>query len=185
VDDGADADVVGGYARFARDSGIRMTFFVTGGFPGWTEHAAVLRPLVDSGQVQLGNHTWTHPWLTRIGSAAVARELNRNRMFLKNTFGVDATPFYRPPYGAHDETVDAVAADLGYRAVTMWYGSLSDSGLVTQDYIVKMAHLYFKPQALVIGHANHPPVTHVYPQLLDIIKARKLRTVTLNDVFLP
>ncbi len=36
----------------------------------------------------------------------------------------------------------------------------------------------------MIGHLNHPPVTHVYAQLVDIIRARQLRTVTLNDVFL-
>jgi peptidoglycan/xylan/chitin deacetylase (PgdA/CDA1 family) len=183
VDDGADANVVGAYAAFARDTGIRLTFFVTGGFPGWTEHAAVLRPLVDSGQVQLGNHTWTHPWLTRLSPAGVAEELNRNKAFLRNTFGVDGTPFYRPPYGAHNETVRRVAGDLGYRATTMWYGSLADSGLVKEQFIVHMAKQYFNPQAIVIGHANHPPVTRVYPQLVELIRSRNLRTVTLNDVF--
>jgi len=35
----------------------------------------------------------------------------------------------------------------------------------------------------VIGHLNHPPVTEVYDQLLDVIRSRKLRTVTLDDVF--
>jgi hypothetical protein len=39
------------------------------------------------------------------------------------------------------------------------------------------------PQHIVIGHANFPAVTHVYPQLLDILKQRGLRTVTLQDVF--
>jgi hypothetical protein len=36
----------------------------------------------------------------------------------------------------------------------------------------------------VIGHLNHAPVTHVYGQLVDIIRSRRLHTVTLNDVFL-
>ena len=39
-------------------------------------------------------------------------------------------------------------------------------------------------QNIVIGHLNHLPVTHVYPALVDIIRSRNLRTVTLNDVFL-
>ena len=67
---------------------------------------------------------------------------------------------------------------------TLWSGSLSDSTLITEEYIVKMADEYFTPQAIVIGHLNHLPVTHVYPQLVDIIRERNLRTVTLNDVFL-
>jgi hypothetical protein len=47
-----------------------------------------------------------------------------------------------------------------------------------------MADQFFTPQNIVIGHLNHAPVTHVYGQLVDIIRARRLRTVTLNDVFL-
>ncbi|HET9891206.1 MAG TPA: polysaccharide deacetylase family protein, partial [Mycobacterium sp.] len=81
-------------------------------------------------------------------------------------------------------TVDAVAADLGYKVPTLWSGSLSDSTLITEDYIVQMADQYFTPQAIVIGHLNHLPVTHVYPQLVDFIRDRNLRTVTLNDIFL-
>lgn len=47
-----------------------------------------------------------------------------------------------------------------------------------------MADRYFTPRTIVLGHLNHLPVTHVYEQLVDIIRARNLRTVTLNDVFL-
>jgi hypothetical protein len=47
-----------------------------------------------------------------------------------------------------------------------------------------MAETYFNPRAIVIGHLNHLPVTNRYGQLLDIIRARNLRTVTLDDVLL-
>ncbi len=53
-----------------------------------------------------------------------------------------------------------------------------------EDRIVTMAEKYFTPGAIVIGHLNHLPVTHVYGQLVDIIRDRRLRTVTLDDVFL-
>jgi hypothetical protein len=46
-----------------------------------------------------------------------------------------------------------------------------------------MAETYFRPQNIVIGHLNHQPVTHVYGRLVDLIRDRGLRTVTLNDVF--
>lgn len=185
VDDGADADVVGAYIKFAQDTGARFTFFVTAGYSSWTTHRDALRPLVDSGQIQLGNHTWNHPALTKLSAAAVADQLARTKTFLHNTFGVDGTPFYRPPYGYHDATVDRVAADHGYTVPTMWYGSLSDSSIITPDYLVKMARQYFNPQAIVIGHANHPAVMQCYNQMTDIIKQRNLSMVTLNDVTLP
>jgi peptidoglycan-N-acetylglucosamine deacetylase len=185
VDDGVDTDVVRLYTQFAKDTGVRLTYFVNGTYRSWTDNLALLRPLVESGQIQLGNHTWSHPNLTKLPASRVAQQISRNDEFLKTTFGVDARPYLRPPYGRHNSTVDAVAADLGYTAITLWSGSLSDSTVVTEDYIVEEARRYFTGQAIVIGHLNHPPVTHVYEQLRDLIRARNLRTVTLNDVFLP
>ncbi|MCR5979175.1 polysaccharide deacetylase family protein [Gordonia jinghuaiqii] len=183
VDDGASPEVIGAYVKFAQDTGARFTFFVTGSFDGWTEHRAELRPLVESGQIQLGNHTWSHPALTELSARGVADELGRTKRFLKNEFGVDGTPYYRPPFGYHDAAVDAVAADLGYTMPTLWYGSLSDSGLITEKYLIQCARKYFRPQSIIIGHANHDPVTKVYPKLVEIIRHRKLRMVTLDDYF--
>jgi peptidoglycan/xylan/chitin deacetylase (PgdA/CDA1 family) len=183
LDDGVNTDVVRLYTQFARDTGVRLTYFVNGMYRSWADNLALLRPLVESGQIQLGNHTWSHPNLTKVSASRVAQEISRNDEFLKSTFGVAARPYLRPPYGRHNATVDAVAADLGYTAITLWSGSLSDSTVVTDDYIVQMARRYFTGQAIVLGHLNHLPVTHVYGQFCDLIRARNLRTVTLNDVF--
>jgi peptidoglycan/xylan/chitin deacetylase (PgdA/CDA1 family) len=184
LDDGVNSEVVRAYTQLAKDTGIRLTYFVNGIYNSWTENKALLRPLVESGQIQLGNHTWSHPDLTTLTKTKIAEQLTRNDDFLKKTYGVGAKPYFRPPYAKHDGAVDAVAADLGYTVPTLWSGSLSDSTLITEDYIVQMADKYFTPQDIVIGHLNHAPVTHVYGQLVDIIRSRNLRTVTLNDVFL-
>lgn len=183
VDDGVNSEVVRAYTQFAKDTGVRLTFFVNGVYDSWTQNQDVLRPLVDSGQIQLGNHTWSHPDLTSLSKQDVASQLRRNDEFLKKTYGIGAKPYWRPPYAKRNATVDAVAADLGYTVPVLWSGSLSDSTLITEDYIVQMAEQYFTPQSIVIGHLNHLPVTHVYPQLVDIIRSRNLRSVTLNDVF--
>ena len=184
LDDGVSSEVVRAYTQFAKDTGARLTYFVNGVYNSWTDNLAHLRPLVESGQIQLGNHTWSHPDLTTLSKSDIAQQLTRNDEFLKKTYGVGAKPYYRPPYAKRNAAVDAVAADLGYKVPTLWSGSLSDSTLITEEYILKMADEYFTPQSIVIGHLNHPPVTHVYAQLVDIIRERNLRTVTLNDVFL-
>jgi peptidoglycan/xylan/chitin deacetylase (PgdA/CDA1 family) len=184
VDDGVDTEVVRLYTQFAKDTGVRLTYFVTAVFRSWTENADLLRPLVESGQIQLANHTWTHPDLTKLSPSQIADELRSTDTFLRNTYGVDAAPYFRPPYGHHNAVVNAVAADLGYQVPTLWCGDLRDSASLSENQIVKMADESFTPQNIVIGHLNHPAVTHVYGQLVDIIRARRLRTVTLNDVFL-
>ena len=142
-----------------------------------------LRPLVASGQIQLGNHTWSHPDLSTLPDAEVSAELSRNHEFLTDTFGVDARPYFRPPFGVHDNRVDALAADLGYSVPTTWYGSLSDSGLISEQQVIDFATEWFLPQHIVIGHLNFPPVTNVFPQLRALLHERGLTCVTLNDVF--
>ena len=183
LDDGVNTDVVRAYTQFAKDSGVRLTYFLNGRYASWTDNRDLLRPLVEAGQIQLGNHTWSHPDLTTLPKDQVVEQLRRNHQFLMTNYGVDARPYYRPPYGSHNPVVDGVAAELGYSVPTMWAGSLEDQNVIPEDEIVKMATKYFNPQAIVIGHLNHLPVTHVYDQLLDLIRARNLRTVTLNDVF--
>jgi peptidoglycan/xylan/chitin deacetylase (PgdA/CDA1 family) len=183
VDDGTSTEVVAAFAAFAADSGVRLTFFPNGRYRSWTDNAAALRPLVESGQVACGNHTWSHPDLTTLGDAAVAEELRRNRDFLRTTLGVLDTPFYRPPYGAHDERVDRIAADLGHPTVALWNGTLGDSRVIGAAQLLAAARQWFTDQRIVVGHANHPTVTTVYGNLLALLAERGLRTVTLADVW--
>ena len=184
LDDGVDTGVLSGYCQLARDTGIRLTMFVTGVFSSWTDNRATLLPLVESGQVQLGNHTWIHPDLTKLTGSRIADELRHTDQFLRDTFGVDATPYYRPPYGAYNDLVQSVAADLGYTETALWNGNLGDDQILVPRDIVANAQRYYTPNSVVIAHLNHPPVTTVYHELVELIRDRNLRTVTFNDVFL-
>jgi peptidoglycan/xylan/chitin deacetylase (PgdA/CDA1 family) len=183
VDDGGSSEVVRLYTEFARKTGMRITFFLNGSLASWTENAEALRPLVQSGQVQLANHTWSHPNLKKLPDAGIAHELMRNDDFIQKTYGVDPKPYFRPPFGYHDERVDRVAAGLGYTTPTLWYGSLSDSGLITEQQLKGFADQWMLPQHIVIGHANFLPVTHCFDYLVELMRARSLQPVTLNDVF--
>jgi len=182
IDDGTSVAVVGAFAQFCQDSGTRLTFFVNGVNSSWSVNAPALRPMVDSGQIQMGNHTWSHPYLNRIRHSAVADQLSRNADFLKNTYGTDGTPYWRPPYGVHNADIDRVAADLGYTTITLWSGDIGNP-VSDESSLIAAASKSFQPQQIVIGHANLPTVTHCFPQLLDLIHSRNLQTVTLNDVF--
>jgi peptidoglycan/xylan/chitin deacetylase (PgdA/CDA1 family) len=183
IDDGTSSEVVAAFATLAAHTGIRLTFFPNGCYRSWSESAPALRPLVDSGQVAFGNHTWSHPDLTTLGDAEVAEEIRRNQVFLRSTFGVRETPFLRPPYGAHDQRTDRIAADLGHPTIAMWNGTLDDSRVLTAGELLAAARQWFTAQTIVVGHANRPTVTTVYGQLLDLIRERHLQTVTLADVW--
>ncbi|WP_196716570.1 polysaccharide deacetylase family protein [Actinomyces trachealis] len=183
IDDGADASVVDAYLDFAKASGVRLTFFVTSSYPGWEACKDKMRPLVESGQVQLGNHTVTHAGLTSLSEAGIIEELSGCETFLNQTYGVTGAPFVRPPYGYRSRWTDSVCAKLGYTAPTMWYGSFGDSGLLTEEVLLGEARKWLLAQHVVIGHANFPTVTHLYGQIIEILRERSLLTATLDDVF--
>jgi peptidoglycan/xylan/chitin deacetylase (PgdA/CDA1 family) len=56
---GEHADVAA-IGQFCAATGMRLTFFANGDNDSWTINAPLLRPMVASGQIQLGNHTWSH-----------------------------------------------------------------------------------------------------------------------------
>jgi peptidoglycan/xylan/chitin deacetylase (PgdA/CDA1 family) len=183
VDDGASVPVVGAFAQFCQDTGTRLTFFVNGANSSWSVNAPALRPMVDSGQVQMANHSWSHPYLNRLALGAVDDQIRRNADFLRSFYGADGTPFFRPPYGVHNADIDRVAAGQGYTTITMWSGDVGDSRPENETSLIANAGKSFQPQQIVLSHANLPTITHCYFQLLDIIHSRNLQTVTLNDVF--
>jgi peptidoglycan/xylan/chitin deacetylase (PgdA/CDA1 family) len=182
IDDGTNTEVVAAFVTLAARTGIRLTFFPNGRYRSWQDNAAALRPLVDSGQVALGNHTWSHPDVTTLDDRALTEEIRRNQQFLWSTYGV-RTPFFRPPYGAHNARTDAVAADLGHPTIALWNGTLDDGTVVSPAQLVAAARRWFTPGRIVIGHANHRPVAAVFGELLGLVEERKLQTVTLADVW--
>jgi len=183
IDDGTSPDVVAAYAQMAESTGNRMTFFLNGNQPAWTSQAQRLRPFVSSGQIQLGNHTWSHPDLRSLSVRGIQDQLQRNEDFIQTTYGVSAKPFYRPPFGYIDARVRNAASAIGYTAPTLWYGSLSDSSVLTSDQIVQFGDQWFGAGRVVIAHANHPGVIGAMQRLVDLVAQRGLRTVTLRDVF--
>lgn len=126
----------------------------------------------------------THPpRITSLPLSAVADQIRRNADFLRNTYGLDGTPFFRPPYGLHSADTDRVAADLGYSTIALWSATIGDSKPEDAQQLVRLAESNFRPQQIILGHANLPPITGTNSQLLDVINQRGLQTVTLADVF--
>jgi peptidoglycan/xylan/chitin deacetylase (PgdA/CDA1 family) len=183
IDDGSNGEVVAALVTLARETGTRLTFFPNGSYRTWGDNARDLWPLIESGQVAFGNHTWSHPDVTTLPDDEVAEEIRHNQDFLRRTLGVTATPFWRPPFGSHDERTDAIAADLGHPTTVLWNGTFDDGQVVGAEGLVAAAQQWFAAQAIVVGHANQPALATVLDQVVELIETRRLVTVTLADVW--
>jgi peptidoglycan/xylan/chitin deacetylase (PgdA/CDA1 family) len=184
IDDGYCAECVTGYVDFAERTGMRITFAPNGTFGDlWKPHADRLRRLIAAGQVQIGNHTWAHPDLVRLGAAAIREQIERNEEWIEKTFGITARPWFRPPYGNHNAEVDGIAAGLGYTNILLWNGTLGDATVEEPAELLSEARTWIQAGAIVLGHANHPTVLGLFDQLQQLIADRNLQPVTLDDMF--
>jgi peptidoglycan-N-acetylglucosamine deacetylase len=149
------------YVDFAEPTGMNLTLSPTGSFNQiWNPYAACLRPLIDAGQVQIGNHTWSHPNLLKLGDTAIRTEIERNEDESRPPSVSPVDPGLDPPYGSHNSHTDDVAAGLGYTNVVLWNATLGDATLETPEQLLSEANKWIKAGAIVLGHANHTTVIH-------------------------
>ncbi len=103
-----------GILEVLRARGIKATFF----FPGrYVEtYPDAVRAAAKDGH-ELGNHSTTHPYFSRIGPDGAVAELQQEEDLIRQTTGLSSRPYFRFPYGDYTETVLAIVARQGYVAV--------------------------------------------------------------------
>jgi len=109
IDDVPDAVYTKQILEILSEHRARATFFVNGArvkaFP------QTARMMAARGH-EIGNHTWSHPDMTKLSASKMKSELSTTQDIVKKTCGV--TPrFYRPPYGRYNAQTNAVASNLG------------------------------------------------------------------------
>lgn len=137
---------------------ITAAFGITG---RWAEqNAALLERIVGDGH-ELINHTYDHGSFTGYSTGAPALtqsqrwdELNRAEAIVQNIAGVTTKPYFRPPYGDYDASVNADVGARGYRYSIMWtVDSMGWNGF-TADAIVQRCLDQAVPGAIYIFHVG-------------------------------
>ena len=184
IDDGANAATLAAYGKLAQTTGLHLTFNPNGmRADTWNPQAKALAPLIEAGQVQIANHTFHHRSLVGLPEAQARAELERNEDWIQSTFATSSRPYFRPPDGTVDHASNLICGELGYTHILLWNGSFQDAHLVSESALLAAASRSLQPSALIVGHANAPTVTHLYPQILELIKTRNLNPVTLDQAF--
>jgi peptidoglycan/xylan/chitin deacetylase (PgdA/CDA1 family) len=184
IDDGFCVGCADAYVDFVERTGLHITFSPNGQYQGiWNPLASRLQAMISTGQVQIGNHTFSHTNLLNLSDLAIGSELERNDEWIQTTFGITSRPWFRPPYGAHNPRVDQVAANAGYTHIVMWNGSFGDSTPISPNQLLALANQYLNPGTIMLGHANYPTILPLLSQIVDLIGTRALNPVTLDEMF--
>ncbi|MFF0248647.1 polysaccharide deacetylase family protein [Streptosporangium sandarakinum] len=156
----------------------RATFFLVGGMVLANADGA-LRRMVRDGH-ELGNHTWSHPQLTALSESAVRAELARTQNVIERRTGVRAT-LMRPPYGATDGRVAAVARRMGLAQVLWNVDTLDWRDRVTP--VVARRATAIKPGSIVLMHDIHRTTVDAAPRILKELTRRGFVFVTVSELY--
>ena len=133
------------------------------------------------------NHTWTHQSFTGFSTnaAPLSREqrfdeLRRTEDLIKNLTGYSTKPFFRPPYGDYNDSVNADIYAQGYTYNIMWtVDSLGWKGL-TEEEIANRVVQGTVPGAIHLFHVGEQ--SRDAAALDDIIRELRSRGYSFSRI---
>lgn len=150
--------------------GATATMFPTG--QNAQSNAGLMQAYAAAG-LQVGNHSWDHPYLTQLGWSQVQQQLSSTSTVIQQTTGTAPTVF-RPPYGATNSTVQQIASSLGMRQV-IWDVDSQDYNGVSAGQIRSAASRLTNGQ-LILLHDWPQNTVQALPGILQDLSARNLCT---------
>lgn len=182
-DDGPHPDFTPAIAAALGDA--RATFFAIGRH--LEAHREVAASLHAAGH-EVANHSHGHPRLLNLrGPRALRAEIERGAAAVTAITGETST-LYRPPVGLKNPPLAAVAAALGLTVVN-WSLHARDTRGATATQIADRVLTRIRPGDIVCLHdgsdrpgANRQATVDAVPRILDGLRARKLRAVTLREL---
>ena len=160
---------------------VPATIFVGG---GWArEEAPALEVLASDPLFEIGNHTFTHPHLTREPESRIREELLRTQTEIAALTG-RAPTLFRPPFGEYDARVLRIAAALGLTTVEYDLPSGDPGPHVSPQALAAWVLREARPGSIVVMHLNHPafPTAEALPAIITGLRARGFDLVTVSEL---
>ncbi len=130
---------------------------------------------------EVGNHTWSHPHLTRLRTGAIRRQLRWTQLeILEATRRVPA--LFRPPYEQAGRRIDLIGRDLGLVDVRWTIDSGDSRKGAAPDRVVHAVLARVRPGAIVLLHDAHPWTASAARAIVAGLRARHLRPVTVTTL---
>ena len=158
-------------------AGAPATFFMIG------EHVDTFPALarqVGAAGFEIGNHSYSHPDLTRLSSAEVDDQLARTNLAILRATGRRPT-LLRPPYGARDRRVDRIAARSGLGEV-LWDVDTLDWKHHDAKAVRRAVRRDVRRGSIVLLHDIQPTTVQAVPKLIAQLRRQRYTLVTVSEL---
>lgn len=177
-DDGPSPETTPRLLDILKQRNIKATFFMIG--QNAERNPAIVKRILAEGH-EIGNHSWTHPQLSKLSDDRVTEEINKTQNAIKDASGY--TPvLMRPPYGAITaRQKDWVEKQFGL-SVIIWSVDPFDWKRPGASVIEQRILAGARPGAIVLSHDIHKQTVDAMPATLDALAAKGFKFVTVSQL---
>lgn len=147
-DDGPDKRYTPAILDILKEKGVKATFFVVG--LQVSKSPEVLERIVKEGH-EIGNHTYNHKDLSKLGKDAILKEINAGDKAIKDAVGFVPVHF-RAPYGAVSDTLKEILEKTG-RHMIGWNIDTRDWAGTSVADMQQMIRTEAKPGGIILMHS--------------------------------
>lgn len=157
---------------------IHATFFFVGQCV--EEFPDIVKRIVAEGH-EVGNHSWSHPQLSKMNDAAVHDQLQKTQDAIVQACGV--TPkIMRPPYGAFTQRQCAWAnGNWGYKVI-LWDVDPVDWKIRNAEHVKNEILKQTVNGSIILSHDIHKTTVDAMPETLDALLAKGFKFVTVSEL---
>jgi peptidoglycan/xylan/chitin deacetylase (PgdA/CDA1 family) len=177
-DDGPSAENTPRLLEMLKQRNIKATFFLIG--QNVVSDPELVRRILAEGH-EIGNHSWTHPQLSKLSDEKVTTEIRKTQEAIKEASGFSPT-LLRPPYGAiTSRQREWIENQLGLNII-LWSVDPFDwkrpgASVITQR-ILSQVH----PGAIILSHDIHRQTIDAMPATLDGLIRKGYKFVTVSQL---
>ena len=141
---------------------VKATFFLCG---FWVEkYPDKVKAIYEAGH-EVGNHTATHPHMTRLNASQMQDELNKYEELLMPITG-QKTNLFRAPYGEYNDNVIKTVRDMGYEVVQWDIDTVDWRPERSAQTILDTVLPNLKSGSIILCHNNGYMIKDYLPTLL-------------------
>ncbi len=128
--------------------GGKATFYMIG--EQMEKYTDVVRKVAEHGH-EVGNHTYTHPYLSQLSPEACMQEVNKNEVLAESLIGHKPKTF-RPPYLDYNDDTFSILKKNGYPMIGAKNMDARDWEQPGVDFIVEKSRQHSKEGSILLFH---------------------------------
>ncbi|MCC1492363.1 polysaccharide deacetylase family protein [Cognatishimia sp. F0-27] len=161
-----------------RARNMRATFYLIGNrVVKWPD---IVRRIADEGH-EIGNHSWSHPDLSRQSESRVIQEIDRTSDAIFRVTGRPPVTF-RPPYGAFSRRQRLMLYEQRNLPTILWSVDPQDWRRPGASVVASRILKGSRPGAIILSHDIQSGTVNAMPRTLDGLAARGLKFGTMSQM---